>query len=45
MKRYVIPIVLVAVSLVLITAGLLLGQNTDVLHKAVKICMECVGLG
>ena len=25
--------------------GLYLGQHTDVLTKAVRICMECVGIG
>ncbi|MBP5153218.1 MAG: thioredoxin [Lachnospiraceae bacterium] len=30
---------------ILIIAGVILGQPAAVLAKAVRICMECVGLG
>ena len=30
---------------ILIVAGVILGQPAAVLAKAVRICMECVGLG
>lgn len=28
-----------------ITIGILQGQNQMVLQKAIKICLECVGIG
>ena len=36
---------LLAAGAALTGAGLLAGQYADVLHKAVRICLECVGLG
>lgn len=36
---------MLALSALLICAGLLQGQQMDVLTKAVKICLECVGIG
>ncbi len=38
-------IIAVAVSAVLITAGLLLGQYSQVLTKAIRVCLECIGIG
>ena len=40
-----IPVLLLFVSVLLIAVGLLLGQNSAVYSKAVKICLECVGIG
>ena len=45
MKKYIWPVVLIVVAVVLIAVGIMLNQPADVLHKAAKICMECVGLG
>lgn len=42
MKKSIAVCILAAL---LITVGLLSGQNEDVLAKAVRICMECVGIG
>jgi len=36
---------MIAVSICLITIGILMKQPESVLHKAVRICMECIGLG
>lgn len=43
-KKYGTIIALVA-SVALITIGFLQGQNSSVLAKAVKICLECIGIG
>lgn len=45
MKRKPWTILLLAVSVVCIGVGLLDGQHTTVLSKAIRICLECVGIG
>ena len=45
MKRYILPAILIVIAAALIVTGIILKQPADVLKKAVKICMECVGLG
>ncbi|MCR5330590.1 MAG: hypothetical protein K6E62_05295 [Lachnospiraceae bacterium] len=37
--------IIILASLLLIAVGLLQGQFSDVLHKAVQICLECIGVG
>ena len=44
MKRR-LPWVLLTVSLVLMTAGLLLGEYRTVLEKAITVCLDCIGIG
>lgn len=34
-----------AVSAVFIAAGILGGEYAEVLSKAVRICLECIGIG
>jgi hypothetical protein len=40
-----LPWVLLAVSLAVMTAGLLLGEYRKVLEKAVTVCLDCIGIG
>ena len=40
-----VPCLILAVAVVLIVVGILNGGFGDVLEKAKKICMECIGLG
>ena len=44
-KERTIRLVLLAVAVVMIVAGIFNGSARDVFGKAVKICTECVGLG
>ncbi|WP_185752533.1 CD1871A family CXXC motif-containing protein [Butyrivibrio sp. AE2032] len=45
MRRHVLTIVFIAAGVILIIVGIALGHPAQVLTKAAKICMECVGLG
>ncbi len=38
-------ICVLAVSVLFIVTGLLKGEQMEVLGKAVKICLECIGIG
>ncbi len=44
MKRR-LPWVLLAVSLGVMIAGLLLGEYRTVLEKAITVCLDCIGIG
>lgn len=45
MKRNGMTVILLALGGVLTAVGLALGQNSMVLAKAVRVCLECVGIG
>ena len=45
MSRNKKGLICIAASAVLIAAGLLMKQNADVLAKAVRVCLECIGVG
>lgn len=44
MKRR-LPWILLTLSLVLMAAGLLLGEYRTVLEKAITVCLDCIGIG
>jgi hypothetical protein len=44
MKRK-LPWILLTLFLVLMIAGLLLGEYKMVLEKAVTVCLDCIGIG
>ena len=44
MKRR-LPWILLALSIGVMTAGLLLGEYRTVLEKAVTVCLDCIGIG
>lgn len=44
-KKTVIRISLVLLSAALIITGIVTGESDTVLGKAVRICMECIGIG
>lgn len=45
MKKNAIRIALAGAGLFALTAGILQGGYRDTLMKAVRICMECIGIG
>ena len=48
MKRYrplAAPIALLVLGAAFVTIGLLLGQPNAVMQKAIRICLECIGIG
>lgn len=45
MSRNKKGLICLAAAAVLITAGILLNQNHDVLTKAIRVCLECIGIG
>ncbi|MBP5653690.1 MAG: hypothetical protein J6X17_09800 [Lachnospiraceae bacterium] len=45
MSRNKKGLICIAAAAVLITAGLLLKQNAAVLAKAIRVCLECIGVG
>jgi hypothetical protein len=44
-RRKTLPIGLVCLGAVLITAGILSGELPVILRKAIMICLECIGIG
>jgi hypothetical protein len=44
MKRR-LPWILLTIFLVMMVAGLLLGEYKMVLEKAVTVCLDCIGIG
>jgi hypothetical protein len=45
MKRRKLPLFLFALFVVIMIAGLSLGEYASVLEKAVTICLSCIGIG
>ncbi|WP_296629042.1 CD1871A family CXXC motif-containing protein [uncultured Negativibacillus sp.] len=43
--KQTVPLLLIALSLLLIGAGTVRGEAQLVLTKAINICMECIGIG
>jgi len=43
--RRKLPWVMLTVFLVIMVAGLLLGEYKTVLEKAVTVCLDCIGIG
>lgn len=45
MKKKIIRFSIAAVGIVLLVLGLMQGDYLDTLQKAIRICMECIGIG
>ncbi len=44
-KKNIFPISLIGVGLIMMVYGIIQGQSFDVLQKAIRVCLECVGIG
>ena len=45
MGRRAVQVTGLVTALILIAMGLAQGDGVDVLRKATRVCMECIGLG
>ncbi len=43
-RRYIAAVIVVA-AVVLIVTGIFLSEPAEVEHKAINICLECIGMG
>jgi len=43
--RIIIPTVIFVVGIVLMVFGILRGELHEIYHKAIVICLECIGIG
>lgn len=44
-KFLFLPCALLLLAAIFLIGGLLLGQHTEVWNKAIRICLECIGIG
>ena len=45
LNQRMVSLFLILATAGLIIAGLLLGQHSLVLGKAIRVCLECIGIG
>lgn len=44
-SKQILQLVLLAAGIILVTYGVARGEAAVVLSKAIKLCLECVGIG
>lgn len=44
-EKNILAIAVMLVGVALIAYGISTGQVTSVLNKAIRVCMECIGIG
>ena len=43
--RLIIPAVIFTAGIVLMVLGILRGELHEIYHKAIVLCLECIGIG
>ena len=44
-NKQILQLILLAAGIILVTYGISRGEAAVVLSKAIKLCLECVGIG
>lgn len=44
-RRAAVPVILICAGAAMIVLGILSGELTVILRKAIYICLECIGIG
>ena len=44
-KNNIRSLVAIIAAIILLCAGLIAGQYSQVLGKAIRVCLECIGIG
>ena len=44
-RRWVLPVCFLCIGFLMMTLGIARGEHHTVLEKAIKICLECIGIG
>ena len=45
MKKVRFAVLFIFAGVIMIAAGMFLGGDEDVLQKAIRVCLECIGIG
>lgn len=45
LKNWIVPSCLLFAGFLMIALGIMRGEHHIVLEKAIKICLECIGIG
>lgn len=44
-KQWIVPFCLLLAGCLMIILGIIRGEHQTVLEKAIRICLECIGIG
>lgn len=45
MKKSAVRIAVIAISIAFILIGIYRGETSEILSKAISICLQCIGIG
>lgn len=44
-KKRILGVVVIVIAIAMIVLGIFRDEVTDVFNKAIRICLECIGIG